>query len=194
MNYIAHIQLANLTKTSLVGNFMGDFVKGSQLDYLPTHLEQGIRLHRSIDVFTDSHPLVVQLKQNVPKEIRRMAGVIIDIYFDHLLMQHWHTYSTIHFSKVFEQFYLELAQTSLPDNPRYTQQAQRLQEYQWLAEYAQLESCFRAFSSIEKRLKHKVVFAKSAEIYIQQNAIQLESTFEEFYPELIDHSLDFINA
>ena len=80
MNYIAHIHIAEHTDTSMVGNFLGDFVKGSELQYLPAELETGIRLHRSVDVFTDQHPAIIKLKSAFPPSIRRMAGITIDIY------------------------------------------------------------------------------------------------------------------
>ena len=41
-----------------IGNFIADSVKGKQyLDY-PKAVQQGITLHRNIDEFTDSHPIV----------------------------------------------------------------------------------------------------------------------------------------
>lgn len=95
MNYIAHLHLAQHTKTSLVGNFLGDFIKGSALDDLPLDLQHGVRLHRQIDTYTDTHPVVLALKQQFPKSIRRYSGIVLDIYFDHLLMQHWQQFSAI---------------------------------------------------------------------------------------------------
>ena len=158
MNYIAHIHIGAHTHTHLLGKFLGDFIKGSQLQHLSFEIEQGVRLHRSIDVFTDSHPLIVKLKQCFPSDIRRMAGVVIDIYFDHLLMQTWHRYSNTHFNIVFADFYQQLEQFSLPDNTHFNQQAERLKTHQWLDQYVNIETCFRAFLSIEKRLKNRIYF------------------------------------
>ena len=194
MNYIAHIHIGCHTRTSLLGNFLGDFVKGSQLQHLPFELEQGIRLHRSIDVFTDSHPLIIALRQNFPREIRRMAGVIIDIYFDYLLMQTWNNYSNIDAHKVFTQFYQQLEQFSLPNNSHFNKQAERLKTHQWLNEYIHFETCYRAFLSIESRLKNRVIFAEDAQIFIRKHSKQLESSFQEFYPECLDHGLKFVQS
>ncbi len=135
LNYIAHIHIGIHTQTSLLGNFLGDFIKGSQLQHLPFEIEQGIRLHRSIDVFTDSHPLVIELRRYFPRDIRRMAGVIIDIYFDYLLMQTWKRYSGTHFNTVFADFYQQLEQFSLPDNTHFQKVAEGIKKHQWLNEY-----------------------------------------------------------
>tara|TARA_R110000868_G_scaffold235068_2_gene488798 strand:- start:5335 stop:5895 length:561 start_codon:yes stop_codon:yes gene_type:complete len=178
----------------LLGNFLGDFVKGSQLQHLSFEIEQGIRLHRSIDVFTDSHPLIIALRQCFPSEIRRMSGVIIDIYFDYLLMQTWDQYSNKHFNSVFTQFYQQLEQFSLPDNLHFNKQAERLKTQQWLNRYINIETCFQAFLSIESRLKNKVIFAEEAQSFLLQNADQLESSFQQFYPECLDHGIKFIQC
>ena len=192
MNYIAHIHIGSHTQTSLLGNFLGDFVKGSQLQYLPFEIEQGIRLHRCIDVFTDSHPLIIELKQSFPKDIRRMAGVIIDIYFDYLLMRTWNRYSNTHFNIIFSHFYHQLEQFTLPDNTHFNLQAERLKTHQWLHQYVNIETCFRAFVSIENRLKNRVLFANKAQFFLLQNSNQLESSFQQFYPECLEHGLKFV--
>ena len=192
MNYIAHIHIGSHTQTNLLGNFLGDFVKGSQLQHLPFEIEQGIRLHRSIDVFTDSHPRVIELRQSFPKDIRRMAGVIIDIYFDYLLMQSWDRYSNTHFDLIFTEFYQQLEKFSLPDNTHFNKLSERLKTHQWLNQYANIETCYRAFVSIENRLKNKVIFAQKAEAFLFQHADKLESSFQQFYPECLDHGLNFV--
>lgn len=194
MNYIAHIHLGAYTQTSLVGNFLGDFVKGSQLDYLPADIELGIRLHRSVDVFTDTHPLIVNLRDNFPADLRRMAGVVIDIYFDYLLMQNWSVYSERHFNVIFAQFYAELELFSLKDNPKFSKQAQRLKTNRWLNEYIKLDTCYRAFLSIESRLNHKILFAEKAQCFIHQHKQLLESTFEQFYPKCLEHGQNFTQS
>ena len=103
MNYIAHINLAEHTETSALGNFLGDFVKGDLYSWtrdghnetLPDVLLKGIRLHRSVDNYTDSHNTNQYLRALFPKPLRRMSGIILDVYFDHLLCQHWSRFNNI---------------------------------------------------------------------------------------------------
>ena len=83
MNYLAHIHLGYLSQTSLVGNFLGDFVKGSDLSHLNTALRQGVWLHRRIDTYTDQHTAIVELRNLFPKKLRRFSGIALDVYFDH---------------------------------------------------------------------------------------------------------------
>lgn len=194
INYIAHIHLGSHTSTSLVGNFLGDFVRGSKLDYLPSEIELGIRLHRSIDTFTDSHPLILELKQEFSGKLRRMSGVIIDIYFDYLLMTHWNDYSNSNSNILFAQFYDELKKFTLPISAEFDKQAQRLVKYRWLNQYENRDTCFQAFSSIESRLGNKIQFAEQANHFIMQNQNLFEIKFSQFYPELLQHGVNFVKS
>lgn len=194
MNYIAHIHIAAHTSTSYLGNFLGDFIKGSDLTHLPQEIELGIRLHRQVDTFTDTHPLILDLKQTFPTELRRMAGVVIDIYFDHLLMTHWEKFSERTFHSLFTQFYAELKTFSLPQNQHYTLQFRGLISNQWLKEYQREQTCFKAFTSIEKRLKGKIQFAQQAQDFVIQNRKEMTDSFQQFYPELLKHGLHLINT
>jgi acyl carrier protein phosphodiesterase len=146
VNYIAHMHIG--AHTHLLGNFLGDFIKGSQLQYLPFEIEQGVRLHRSMDVFTS---LVVKFKQCFPSDIRRMAELVIDIYFDYLLMQTWHRYSKTHSKIVFADFYQQ-RQFSLPENTHFNQQAERL--------------------------KNRILFAQKAQFFYFSIAISLSLAFK----------------
>jgi acyl carrier protein phosphodiesterase len=85
-----------------------------------------------------------------------------------------------------------LEQFSLPDNLHFNQQAERLKTHQWLNQYINLETCFRAFIGIENRLKNKVIFAKKAQSFLLQHSDQLESSFQQFYPECLDHGMKFV--
>ncbi|MGS2719482.1 acyl carrier protein phosphodiesterase [Paraglaciecola aestuariivivens] len=194
MNYIAHLHIAEHTQTSLLGNFLGDFVKGSQLNHLPKPLIQGIKLHRSVDVFTDSHPAIAHCKSCFPKNLRRMAGVILDIYFDHLLMQNWRQYSSTSYQAIFARFYQQLANNGLPINGFYTQVATRLMTHQWLDQYQHKETYYKAMQSIEKRLKNKLIFADNANLFITNNSEFLESSFHQFYPDCLDYSKQVVES
>ena len=66
MNFLAHFHLSGDNEEIAIGNFIGDFVRGSNLDELPENVLNGIKLHRFIDEFTDKH-LVVKSVNNILK-------------------------------------------------------------------------------------------------------------------------------
>ncbi|MEP0177111.1 MAG: ACP phosphodiesterase [Paraglaciecola sp.] len=169
-------------------------MRGSELSHLPSDIELGVRLHRSVDTFTDSHPLVLDLKQEFTGKLRRMSGVIIDIYFDYLLMTNWKEYSTSNSHILFAQFYDELETFSLPISSEFDKQAERLVKYRWLNQYSNRDTCFQAYSSIESRLGNKIQFAVHANHFIKQNHNLFARKFSQFYPELLEHGVNFVQS
>lgn len=183
MNYLAHLDLANKTKTSLVGAFLGDFIKGDQyLSWQPA-TQVGILLHRKVDTFTDSHPFVADYRRRFPASLRRVAGIILDIYFDHALAK---KISRIQQDKdcFLSDFYDELATVNLPEHRHFQRLQESLLAGRWLLEYQHLDICSRAFEGIERRLNGKVAFASMARQFIEDNHQELQQLFDLFYPEL----------
>ncbi len=94
MNFLAHIYLSGEDEGVKIGNFIGDYVKGKgYLDY-PDNISKGIILHRYIDSFTDSHPMVKAAMQPLRPGYGRYSGIVVDIIFDHFLAKHWDNFSS----------------------------------------------------------------------------------------------------
>ncbi len=93
MNYLAHLYLSGDDEEILVGNFIGDDVKGNSLYRFPEKIRKGIILHRHIDSFTDGHPRFREAKKLVTAEYGLYSGIVTDLFYDHLLAVHWNVYS-----------------------------------------------------------------------------------------------------
>ncbi len=85
MNHLAHAVLAGPDQDLILGGLLGDFVHGPVPTDLRPGVARGIRLHRAIDVYTDAHPVVADLRRLFDPPFRRYAGILLDIWFDHLL-------------------------------------------------------------------------------------------------------------
>jgi acyl carrier protein phosphodiesterase len=92
MNYLAHLYLSGTNEKTMVGNFIGDYVKGRNWDRFPKEIKDGILLHRQIDTFTDAHPRFREAKQLFRKEFGLYSGIIIDFLYDHYLAKNWNHY------------------------------------------------------------------------------------------------------
>ncbi len=57
MNFLAHLYLSGNSEELLIGSFIADAVKGSNFEGYHPQVVKGIKLHRCIDTFTDSHPV-----------------------------------------------------------------------------------------------------------------------------------------
>jgi acyl carrier protein phosphodiesterase len=93
MNYLAHTYLSGDNDDIKIGNFLGDWVKGSDYLKYSEDIRTGIMLHRNIDSFTDHHPIVHQSASRFQPRYAKYAGVIIDILYDHFLAFHWHDFN-----------------------------------------------------------------------------------------------------
>lgn len=85
MNYLGHAFLSGDNENILVGNMLGDFVKGNKFNAYPPEISQGLQYHRMIDTFTDSHEDVLAATKILREDGIRYASVFIDIFFDHFL-------------------------------------------------------------------------------------------------------------
>lgn len=95
MNFLAHIYLSGKDEELVVGNFIGDYIKGKKYTNYPESIQKGIILHRHIDTFTDNHPNFREAKKLFREEFGLYSGIIIDIFYDHFLALNWNLYSDI---------------------------------------------------------------------------------------------------
>lgn len=85
MNYLAHAYLSFQQPEILLGNMISDYIKGKNQFNYPVAVQKGIRLHRAIDGFTDTHPATQELKSFFRPQYRLYSGAFADIVYDHFL-------------------------------------------------------------------------------------------------------------
>ena len=188
MNYLAHMYLAGDSEDSVVGNMLGDFVKGRLGDEFPPAVAEGIRTHRKIDAYTDSHERVLRCKRLVSPERRRFSGIITDLAFDHLLAVNWDDYSEAPLDEFIQKTYGILDRNSDLMPPRPRQILQVMIEEDWLGSYRELEGVGLALDRIAIRIKRRFGRENSlpgAAEEIARNYDALEDNFRVFFPELI---------
>lgn len=95
MNYLAHIYLSGENEETLVGNFIGDYVKGKSFKQFPENIQTGILLHRQIDSFTDNNPKFTDAKKLLRSEFGLYSGILVDFFYDHFLAANWNKYSDV---------------------------------------------------------------------------------------------------
>ncbi|WP_371188337.1 ACP phosphodiesterase [Thalassotalea maritima] len=186
MNYLAHLYFAKPTTYSMVGNLMGDFMKGVDITELPTATAKGVLNHRLIDKYTDNHPIVRQLKPRITTERRRFAGLIIDVAFDHFLARHWQQYHSQPLPDFCQQVYDLLNQYphSLPG--RMPRVVESMSQDDWLSGYHRMQLTGQAIDSIAKRIRFNNNLAGAiSEVELHYQAF--EQAFLTFFPQLQAH-------
>jgi acyl carrier protein phosphodiesterase len=184
MNYLAHLHLGGQRPAQLLGSLYGDFVKGPLAGRFADELLDAIQLHRSIDAFTDSHPLIKQSIARFPVERRRYAGIILDVFFDHCLARDWHRYADVPLDTFTRRFYGVLtAQTELPE--RLARIAPHMAAQDWLGSYRDFAVLEQVLAGISRRLSRPEGLAGAMQ-ELQVLYQPLSADFETFYPLLQD--------
>ncbi len=95
MNFLAHLFLSGTDEQIMVGNFIGDFVKGSNWTKYPVDIGKGILMHRQIDSFTDKHQKFREAKSVFREQFGLYSGIVVDFLYDHYLAKNWNDYSDV---------------------------------------------------------------------------------------------------
>lgn len=193
MNFLAHFHLARPTDPSRVGALLADFVRGTQnslLERYPADLVEGIMLHRTIDSFTDRHPVFLECKAYLAPERRRFAGIIIDVFFDHFLTQQWQEFSTQPLPAFISETYGILDRNHQWLTPDLQSNLPRMKSENWLDSYGTLEGLALTFRRISRRRDFLAPLVGSEEDLIS-NYSSFEQGFRSFYPELIEHTRSY---
>lgn len=89
MNFLFHMFLSGNDEELLVGNFMGDFVKGPLQNRFPERITQGVILHRHIDSYAEHHPLFRRSRHRISGDYGLYRGVLVDLFYDYFLANGW---------------------------------------------------------------------------------------------------------
>lgn len=185
MNFLGHLFVADgLPETLQVGNFIADSIKGDPLKTLPVAVANGVRLHRAIDHFTDNHPAVEQVVALLYPNLGRVAPVVTDVLFDHILSRDflaWHTADIQIFAK---NKYALLTQYQNYFPLRVAQFFPHMTQHDWLTNYGHTEGFARALHGISQRLSFKPDLGPAIGHYAQ-NAAEIDDLFNAFLPEIV---------
>jgi acyl carrier protein phosphodiesterase len=187
MNFLAHLYLSKNNKNILIGNFIADAVKGKKHGNYPKEIQAGILLHREIDYFTDTHPIVRQSKRRLHERYNHYNGVIIDILYDHFLAKNWHHYSDIPLETYANNVYAFLQENTVIFPERIQKFLPYMIEYNWLVSYASVEGIGKILQGMNKQTKgiSKMDLAKEDLI---EHYEEFESDFTLFFKELMQFS------
>lgn len=179
MNFLAHAWLAGDAEADRLGGLMGDFVKGPLPAGLPPDVAEGVRLHRRIDVFADTHPAFMRSRARVSPERRRVAGVMVDMFYDHFLARHWERFHPAPLESFSTAMYALMAGHDAILPPRLALILPRMRESDWLASYRSAENVAFALDRIATRLRRENPLTGSGEELLADYA-GFEADFFEF--------------
>ena len=186
MNFLAHAYFADGDAERIVGQFCGDFVRGGDLSGYSTGIQRGIRMHRQIDAFTDRHAAVLGVRPLFVPPLRRLAGVVTDVVYDHCLAIAWAHYS----NRDFDHYIEEVTAALLAHKHDVPERMQGFIEFMIKHKVLQANRDFAGVSVTLQRLSARSrVFEPLAggAAVAQANMGAIQASFDEFFPELQTH-------
>lgn len=186
MNYLAHAWLARHSDDAILGALLGDFVFGqSALADWPEPVRREIVRHRRIDRYTDDHPAVIAMRAEFGT-LRRYAGIVLDVYFDHCLAQGWARWNEAPLAAFTARIYRILDERRADLPPRLAAIAPRMAAHDWLGSYARRESVDAAVRGISTRLSRNGDRLLACLEVLRANEGAARATFETFFPDLVE--------
>ena len=186
INFLAHALLAGNIEADRVGGVLGDFVKGPLPAGLPPELASGVALHQAIDSFAERHPAFVSSRQRVGAKRRRVGGVLVDLFYDHLLARDWADYASGILEDYAQEVYVSLSEyhECLPDSAR--EMSRLMHQQNWLCAYRDLSSLGRVIDRMSVyRFRRENPLAGGIEEFLA-DADGFASDFRSFMPDALD--------
>jgi acyl carrier protein phosphodiesterase len=173
----------------MLGGVAADFVRNPDLPLLTADVLRGVRLHRLIDGFTDRHLITLRSISRVSRSLGWFGGIVIDIYYDHILAREWSRYSNEPLAEFAERCYrvLDSGFATLPDDAR--DFIRRFVDEDRLNRYATRDgiedTLERVSRVIAKRIPHRAIWLPDAMPLLVSLDPELAGDFHAFYPELM---------
>ena len=153
------------------------------LETFPQRIQDGIILHRKIDGFMDSHPLVLQGKVRLRPNHGKFSPIIMDLFYDHFLARKWIHHSDEQLDKFIQNKYnlIEHHWEILPQRIKHL--FPYMKESNWLASYQHVNDLQQILANMDKRMLYNSQMKQSV-IELNQYYSLFEEEFDEFMLEI----------
>lgn len=151
---------------------------------LPRPVQEGIRMHRKIDSYTDLHPMVKRSVLRLRPAHGKFAPVVLDICFDYVLVKNWKRYSDEDLHDFTKNTYSVL-EDHISMMPDYLQQRlPRMIADDWLVKYGTEAGLRFTFERMKLRTKYPQYFEGAVDNFLKDYD-DFEKEFNLFFPDLI---------
>ena len=193
MNFLAHALLAGESPALVVGGVVGDWIKGPLPAGLPEDLARGVALHRAIDTFAETHPAFCASRARMSAGRRRYAGVLVDIFYDHLLARDWARYRADELGGYCAVVYRQIADRRhhLPASAHHALELMARED--WLQSYGGLEGIADVLARMSRRARQPNPLAGGEADFVAA-AEGFERDFRDWLPDAQHFVADWLTA
>lgn len=168
----------------MTANIYGDFVRGKDLSEYPELIQEGITLHRTIDSYIDNHPIVKDLMRQLYADLPKVAGIAVDLYFDHLLAKNWDSYHPTPLRDYLNKYYSHLQNLEYEYPLEFQILLGRMRTGDWLYKYSEKDGLNKACNGVSNRISFDNVLGEGLSIFEKHEAA-INQSFEAFMKEAI---------
>lgn len=194
MNYLAHLLIAGEDPALRLGGMLGDFVKGRLPGTLPADVARGVALHRKIDTFADAHPAFRMSRSRVSEGRRRYSGIMIDMFYDHLLAAAWTDWCCEPLEYFADEAYslMEASPELLPERLGRILPAMRGRN--WLVSYRDLDAISAALDGMAVHRLRQPNNLAGAGAELKAHYADFDADFRAFFPDAMEFAQQWIRS
>ena len=166
-----------------MGNLVSDFVKGKKKFDYPQRIQQGITLHRVIDMFTDEHEATKKAKEIFRPHYRLYGGAFVDVVYDHFLAVDENEFSEASLYSFSQEVYSTLEKYRAWFPERFGAMFPYMKTQNWLFNYRTLTGTKRSFGGIVRRSLYLTESETAAQLF-EQYYQPLQEYYRQFWADL----------
>lgn len=183
VNYLAHAYLSFNQPDVLVGNLISDFIKGKkQFDY-PVNIQTGIRLHRAIDNFTDSHPATKAAADIFRPHYRLYSSAFVDVVYDHFLANDPTAFTGTDLYDFSQEVYSTLDRYVTVFPEAFRRIFPYMKQYNWMYHYRIRDELINPFEGLVRRAAY-LTEGRTAFRLFDEHYAELQQHYNVFFPAL----------
>jgi len=186
MNYLAHSVLSCGDEDLMLGNLITDMITKKDEEAYLESIKKGIDLHRKIDSYTDSHPVVKESLQLIYPTQGKYAPVVLDILWDYFLSKNWKHFQGEDIFDFSHNIYILIEKNYDRLQPKIVKRFEGMIRADWLQSCISRKRLRGTFTHLHKRTKFKSNFDKVDEI-LDAHEDALNDAFMKFFPEMIEY-------
>ena len=191
MNYLAHAYLSFGRPGILAGNMISDYVKGKKKYDYPDQIQQGIAVHREIDLFTDTHPATKEAKEIFRPAYRLYAGSLMDVIYDHFLALDENEFTDESLQAFTINTYAMLDQFTDHFPEKFSRMYPYMKAQNWLYNYRYRQGIEKSLAGVVRRAKY-LEESDTAYRLFNEHYNKLKGLYQLFFPELKNVTLSFL--
>jgi acyl carrier protein phosphodiesterase len=192
MNFLFHMLLSGTDDQILVGNFMGDFVKGPLADRFPERISRGIALHRRIDSFASRDDLFQRSRRRLAPRYGLYRGVLVDLFYDHFLVMEWRNWSDEPLDRYLVRT-RSIIERQLEELPERLQKIVPVIFEELLPSYGEVSGIGSALARMSRRVARENPLG-GGETELELNYAGLQADFNGFMPGVRSFAREFLRV